>query len=190
MRPSARSAPKGGCVHSAGLPSVTTSVWPSRSRLLPLPFSPSQATTFGRPGTTSWISRSNPCWVSQVSTCRATAASVAPASPGRKTLDIRTSARVRSISSTSSTHARARSTAVAPARATENLLVRKGQDDCVEPDDAVFLAGDVEVVPLDLFRRLLEGHDRFQVRHFPESVGALVEAVAARGHLAVADRGA
>ena len=68
------------------------------------------------------------------------------------------------------------------------LLVREGQDDRVQPDDAVLLARDVEVMALDLFGGFLERDDGAQLRHVPEGVGALVEAVAARHHLAVADR--
>src|SRR5690349_8635801 len=62
------------------------------------------------------------------------------------------------------------------------------QDDSVQPDDPMLLAGDVEVVALDLLGVLLERHDRPQRRHLPERVGSLVEAVAAPDDLTVADR--
>src|SRR5262249_24766079 len=68
------------------------------------------------------------------------------------------------------------------------LLLRKGQDDGVEPDDAVLLELDVEVVALDLFGALLERHDGLGVGHLTEGVSALVESVAARDDLAVTDR--
>src|SRR5262249_20671543 len=68
------------------------------------------------------------------------------------------------------------------------LLVREGQDDGVEPDDAILFTGDVEVVSLYLFGRLFEGDDDLELGHLAERVGALVESVAARDHLAVADR--
>src|SRR5262249_46306702 len=94
---------------------------------------------------------------------------------------MRTSSRVRSISSASSIEA---SAAAGHAR----LLVGKGQDDGVEPENAILLTGDVKVVSLHLFGRLLEGDDDLELGHLAERVGALVESVAARDHLAVADR--
>ena len=74
------------------------------------------------------------------------------------------------------------------ARGHAGLLVREGQDDGVEADDPVLFAGDVKVVPLDFLGGLLERHDRLEIRHLAERVGALVEPVAARDDLAVADR--
>src|SRR3990172_8256228 len=102
---------------------------------------------------------------------------------------MRTSSRVSSVSSEESIRASAASRASAERRGTTvGLLVREGQDDRVEADDAVLLARDVEVVALDLLGRLLERHAGLEVRHLAERVGALVEAVAARDDLAVADR--
>src|SRR5207245_5914991 len=75
-----------------------------------------------------------------------------------------------------------------PAPATATLLVREGQDDGIQADDAVLVAGDVEVVALHLFRALFERDDRVQRGHLAKRVRPLVEAVAARDDLAVADR--
>src|SRR5207245_6451923 len=75
-----------------------------------------------------------------------------------------------------------------PAPATATLLVREGQDDGIQADDAVLVAGDVEVVALHLFRALFERDDRVQRGHLTKRVRPLVEAVAARDDLAVADR--
>src|SRR4030095_1232489 len=69
------------------------------------------------------------------------------------------------------------------------LLSREGQDDGVESENPGLLAVDVEVMALDLFGGLLEGHDRLDRRHVAEGVGALVETVAAARHDTVADRG-
>src|SRR5262245_21818072 len=120
--------------------------------------------------------------------CAATAASVAPGSPGRTTLGMRTRSRVRPTSSSVSTRDSARvnvDTAVASAPA---LLVRERQDDGVEPDDAVLFEGDVEVVALDFLRALLEGDDGLELGHLAEGVGALVEPVATSDHFPVPDR--
>src|SRR5690242_20728693 len=187
MRPSTSSAPKGGRDHSAGSPSVTTSVWPSSSRLFcPGRFSPSEPITLGRPGATSWTSTSNPSRRNQLFTKAATRASVASGSPGRYTLGIRTSARVSSMTSSASIRRRTCDSALTAGRS--GLFEGEGQDDRVETDDAMLLARDVEVVSLHFLGILLEGHHRADRRHVAEGVGALVEAVATAHHLTVADR--
>src|ERR671925_892560 len=187
MRPSTSSASNGGWLHCPGSPSVTTSVWPSSSRVPPAVRSPRTASTFGRPGATGWTSTSKPSWRNHCSTCAATAPSVAVASPGRTTLGMRMSSRVSAISSSGSTRASADLSADTGRPPCRGLLVRKGQDHGVEPDHAVLLEGDVEVVSLDLLRALLERDHRLQLRHLAEGVGAFVEPVTAGDDLAVAD---
>src|SRR6266850_1583238 len=187
MRPSTMSAPKGGCDHSAGSPSVTTSVCPSSNRLRPPGrFSPSQPMTFGRPGATGCTSTWKPSRRSQASTKAATRASVASGSAGRYTLGMRTSERVSSTTSSASILRRTCDSAVTAGAG--RLFERKREDDRVEPDHAMLFPGDVEVMPFHLFGVLLEGHHRADRRHVPEGIGPLVEAVAAAHHLAVADR--
>src|SRR6185295_4864469 len=166
MRPSTMSAPNGGCDHSAGSPSVTTSVCPSSSRLLPPGrFSPSQPMMLGRPGATCCTSTWKPSRRSQASTKAATRASVASGSAGRYTLGMRTSERVSSTTSSASILRRTCDSAVT---AGSGLFQREGQDDGVEPDDAMLLARDVEVVSLHLLGILLEGHHRADRRHVAE----------------------
>src|SRR5688572_20735141 len=188
MRPSTSSAANGGCFHCAGSPSVTTSVWPSSNSVGPAVRSPSTASTLGRPGATGCTSTSKPSWRNHCSTCAATAASVAAGSPGRTTLGMRMRSRVSAISSSGSTRASADLSADTGQPRVQRLLVREGQDHGVEPDHAVLLEGDVEIVPLDLLRTLLERDHRLELRHLAKGVGAFVEPVAAGHHRAVADR--
>src|ERR671918_275248 len=187
MRPSSRSPPNGGCRHSRGSPSVTTSVWPSSRSVGPAAASPIEPSTLGRPGATSWTSTTNPSARSQRSTWAATAASVAPGSPGRTTLGMRTSSRVSAISSSASMRERTSAARTVGARRCPGLLLGEGQDHRVQADDTVLLELEVEVVPLDLLGTLLERDDRRGVGHLPKGVGALVEPVPARHHLTVAD---
>src|SRR5262245_56841531 len=187
MRPSTSSAENGGYRHAEGSPSVTTSVWPSSKRLLPAPFSPRTASTFGRPGATGCTSTSKPSLRNQRSTYSATAASVAPGSPARTTLGILMRSRVSSTSSSASTWAR---TSFSDTRGffLPALLGREREDHGVEADHAVLVSGNVEVVPLDLLGALLERHHGLDIRHLAKGVGALVEAVSPRHDFTVANR--
>ena len=135
----------------------------------------------GRPGATSCTSTEKPSRRSHASTTRATACSLAPASPGRWTLGIRTSWAVRSTTSCSGDlPLRTRSMGrrdisngpAAAGRMERRAIPGEGQDDRVEAEDPELLAVHVEVVPLDFLGRFLEGDDRLDRGHVAERVGA------------------
>ena len=163
MRPSTRSAPNGGCVHSRGVAlgdDVGVALEQQRRARSPSPIQPS---TLGRPGATSWTSTSKPSLRSQRSTCAATAASVAVgiAGPHDAGDADQVAGELDQLALRRCGRGRRRSHAAPGGR---GLLLREGQDHRVEADDAVLLERDVEVVALDLFGALLERDDGLRDR--------------------------